>query len=91
MINRDNLLQDIHQLNLAYLLLVQRLASETGDVNTLSNGLSGEMLEKVAALTLPQLVSLAETNQIIVKPTFNCAEPAKNNAYESLKLSSRFI
>lgn len=91
MIKHDNLLHDIHQLNLAYLLLVQRLASEPGDVSQLSNGLSNDVIEKVAGLTLPQLVSLAETNQIIVKPSFQCSPSENSGAYELLKSNQRFI
>ncbi|AMO48239.1 transcriptional activator (FlhD) [Kosakonia oryzendophytica] len=91
MIKHNNLLHDIHQLNLAYLLLVQRLASEPGDVSQLSNGLSHDVIEKVAGLTLPQLVSLAETNQIIVKPSFHSSPLENSGAYEGLKSNQRFI
>ncbi len=90
MIKHDNLLHDIHQLNLAYLLLVQR-RKRTGDVSQLSNGLSNDMIEKVAGLTLPQLVSLAETNQIIVKPSFQYSPSENSGAYELLKSNQRFI
>ncbi|WOZ76031.1 MULTISPECIES: flagellar transcriptional regulator FlhD [Kosakonia] len=90
MIERNNLLHEIYQLNLAYLLLVQRLANESDCASKLSNGLSEDMIEKIAGLTLPQLVSLAETNQIIVKPSFNCALPERGQSYVSRKMNVRF-
>ncbi|MGK9172024.1 flagellar transcriptional regulator FlhD [Yokenella regensburgei] len=68
MTNKRTVLEDVQQFNLSYLLLIQRIASETdSDVTTIS-GLSEEMIAAIQSLDLPKLASLAETNQFLVKP-----------------------
>ncbi|PHH04735.1 flagellar transcriptional regulator FlhD [Leclercia adecarboxylata] len=57
-------LTDIHYLNLSYLLLLQRLSCT--QENSLLAGVNFELLATIKDLPLPKLVSLAETNQLII-------------------------
>ncbi|EMB4295537.1 flagellar transcriptional regulator FlhD [Enterobacter roggenkampii] len=57
-------LNDIHNINMSYLLLLQRLScSQEAHLLT---GINGELLDSIRSLPLPKLVSLADTNQLII-------------------------
>lgn len=68
MTNKNTLIQDIHYLNLSYLLLIQRLACDSFPDAEYLSGMEKEMIETFQSLTLPQLVSLAESGHFLVRP-----------------------
>ncbi|MDC9621502.1 flagellar transcriptional regulator FlhD [Xenorhabdus sp. XENO-7] len=59
------LLKHIYDINLSYLLLAQRLINHEKASAMFRLGISESMADTLAELTLPQLVKLAETNQLI--------------------------
>ncbi|CAO95996.1 flagellar transcriptional regulator FlhD [Erwinia tasmaniensis] len=60
-------LQNIHDLNLSYLLLCQKLISTDKSAAGFRLGLPEETINNLKALTLPQLIKLAATNQLICR------------------------
>jgi flagellar transcriptional activator FlhD len=73
MIDNDEL-KNIHILNLSYLLLAQRLINEDRIAAKFRLGIDDAMVKILEVLTLPQLVKLSETNQIICQFRFECPE-----------------
>lgn len=67
MSNFDEFLQNIHDINLSYLLLAQQLIRQDRFAAGFRLGLSENTIDNLKALTLPQLLKLAETNQFICR------------------------
>lgn len=61
----SELLKHIYDINLSYLLLAQRLIVQDKASAMFRLGVSEEMAITLAALTLPEMVKLAETNQLV--------------------------
>ena len=60
-------LQSIHNLNLTYLLLAQRLIREDKFAAGFRLGLDSAILDSLSDLTLPQLIKMASTSQLICR------------------------
>ncbi|KAA8996692.1 flagellar transcriptional regulator FlhD [Affinibrenneria salicis] len=67
----SELLKHIYDINLSYLLLAQRLINAEKDSAMFRLGIDEEMADALLKLTLPQMVKLAETNQLICHFRFN--------------------
>jgi flagellar transcriptional activator FlhD len=67
----SELLKHIYDINLSYLLLAQRLISNDKASAMFRLGVTEEMANSLSELTLPQMVKLAETNQLICQFRFN--------------------
>ncbi|EBG1721321.1 flagellar transcriptional regulator FlhD [Salmonella enterica] len=61
----SELLKHIYDINLSYLLLAQRLIVQDRASAMFRLGINEEMANTLGALTLPQMVKLAETNQLV--------------------------
>ncbi|CAQ88657.1 DNA-binding transcriptional dual regulator with FlhC (modular protein) [Escherichia fergusonii ATCC 35469] len=61
----SELLKHIYDINLSYLLLAQRLILQDKASAMFRLGIDEEMATTLEALTLPQMVKLAETNQLV--------------------------
>lgn len=67
MSNFDEYLQNIHDINLSYLLLAQQLIREDKFAAGFRLGLSEGTIDNLKELSLPQLMKLATTNQLICR------------------------
>jgi len=67
----SELLKHIYDINLSYLLLAQRLISQDKASAMFRLGVTEEMANTLGELTLPQMVKLAETNQLICQFRFD--------------------
>ena len=67
----SELLKHVYDINLSYLLLAQRLISEDKASAMFRLGISEEMATTLGGLTLPQMVKLAETNQLVCQFRFD--------------------
>ena len=67
----SELLKHIYDINLSYLLLAQRLISQDKASAMFRLGVNEEMANTLGELTLPQMVKLAETNQVICQFRFD--------------------
>jgi flagellar transcriptional activator FlhD len=67
----SELLKHIYDINLSYLLLAQRLISQDKPSAMFRLGVNEEMANTLGELTLPQMVKLAETNQVICQFRFD--------------------
>ncbi|HBI10523.1 MAG TPA: flagellar transcriptional regulator FlhD [Franconibacter pulveris] len=67
----SELLKHIYDINLSYLLLAQRLISQDKASAMFRLGINEEMATTLVELTLPQMVKLAETNQLVCQFRFN--------------------
>lgn len=65
--NFDEEIQVIHDLNLSYLLLAQRLIREDKFAAGFRLGLCEATIDTLKELTLPQLIKLSTTNQLICR------------------------
>ncbi|EEQ08208.1 MULTISPECIES: flagellar transcriptional regulator FlhD [Yersinia] len=63
----DEQLQRIHDINLSYLLLAQQLIREDKFAAGFRLGLTEEAIDSLKELSLPQLIKLASTNQLICR------------------------
>ncbi|PNM24096.1 flagellar transcriptional regulator FlhD [Yersinia enterocolitica] len=61
----SELLKHIYDINLSYLLLAQRLINDEKASAMFRLGITDTMADALAQLTLPQMVKLAETNQLV--------------------------
>ncbi|AOM39476.1 flagellar transcriptional regulator FlhD [Xenorhabdus hominickii] len=77
------LLKHIYDINLSYLLLAQRLINHEKASAMFRLGISESMADTLAELTLPQLVKLAETNQLVCHFRFEDHETVKQLTKES--------
>ncbi|MDI7239416.1 flagellar transcriptional regulator FlhD [Providencia huaxiensis] len=71
MSSTTDFLKHIYDINLSYLLLAQKLISQEKASAMFRLGISDAMATTLADLTLPQLVKLAETNQLICQFRFD--------------------
>ena len=67
MSNFDEYLQNIHDINLSYLLLAQQLIRQDKFAAGFRLGLSEGTINNLKDLSLPQLMKLATTNQLICR------------------------
>ncbi|GAB2800311.1 flagellar transcriptional regulator FlhD [Halomonas shantousis] len=67
----DNLLDDIRDINLSYLLLVQRLLSEDRVTAMFRLKISESMADLLESLSVKQLSQLARTNQMLCRLCFD--------------------
>lgn len=67
MSNFDEYLQNIHDINLSYLLLAQQLIRQDKFAAGFRLGLSEGTIDNLKELSLPQLMKLATTNQLICR------------------------
>ncbi len=65
--NVDEQLQRIHDINLSYLLLAQQLIREDKFAAGFRLGLTEATIDALKELSLPQLIKLASTNQLICR------------------------
>ncbi len=70
----SELLKHIYDINLSYLLLAQRLIGQDKPSAMFRLGINEEMATTLVELTLPQMVKLAETNQLICEFRFDSHE-----------------
>jgi len=67
----SELLKHIYDINLSYLLLAQRLIAQDKASAMFRLGVTEEMAQTLGELTLPQMVKLAETNQVVCQFRFS--------------------
>lgn len=67
MSNFDEYLQNIHDINLSYLLLAQQLIRQDKFAASFRLGLSEGTIDNLKELSLPQLMKLAATDQLICR------------------------
>jgi len=65
--NFDEQIQGIHDINLSYLLLAQRLIREDRLAAGFRLGLNDATIDSLKDLSLPQLMKLASTNQLVCR------------------------
>ncbi len=82
--NTTDLLKQIYDINLSYLLLAQNLIKEEKSSAMFRLGITEKIASTLAKLTLTQLIKLAETNQFICQFRF-----ASNEIIEKLTKDSR--
>ncbi|MEX3022562.1 flagellar transcriptional regulator FlhD [Kluyvera sp. STS39-E] len=70
----SELLKHIYDINLSYLLLAQRLIGQDKASAMFRLGLNEDMAKVLGELTLPQMVKLAETNQLVCQFRFDNAQ-----------------
>lgn len=63
----DERIEDIHDINLSYLLFAQRLIREDRHTAGFRLGLDDATIDSLKDLTLPQLIKLSATNQLICR------------------------
>lgn len=63
--SQTNFLDEIQELNLAYLLLAQRLLSEDREAGIFRLKIDGEMADLLLSLSVRQLTRLSRTNQLL--------------------------
>lgn len=71
MSNSSELLNEIKEVNLSYLLLAQRLLREDKTTGMFRLGISSELADVLANLTLAQTVKLASSNQLLARFRFD--------------------
>ncbi|MBM0911863.1 flagellar transcriptional regulator FlhD, partial [Escherichia coli] len=64
-------MNNIYEINLSYLLLAQRLIVQDKASAMFRLGINEEMATTLAALTLPQMVKLAATKQLVCHSRFD--------------------
>ena len=67
----SELLKHIYDINLSYLLLAQHLIGQDKASAIFRLGITDDMATTLVELTLPQMVKLAETNQLVCQFRFN--------------------
>lgn len=67
----SELLKHIYDFNLSYLFLAQRLINDEKESAMFRLGIDETMVDTLAQLTLPQMVKLAETNQLVCNLRFS--------------------
>ena len=79
----SELLKHIYDINLSYLLLAQRLIGQDKASAMFRLGLNEDMAKVLGELTLPQMVKLAETNQLVCQFRFDNAQTITRLTQES--------
>lgn len=64
------LLKDIHNLNLTYLLLLKKMATEDTDLCIARLGIAEDLFHEIISCSLQQMIAISQTNQLIVRPRF---------------------
>ncbi len=67
----SDMLSEIKEVNLSYLLLAQRLLREDKSTGMFRMGISEQLAEVLANLTLAQTVRLAASNQVLCRFRFD--------------------
>jgi len=67
----SELLKHIYDINLSHLLLAQRLINDDKASAMFRLGIDDVMVDTLGQLTLPQMVKLAETNQLLCQFRFD--------------------
>ncbi|MGP9673443.1 MULTISPECIES: flagellar transcriptional regulator FlhD [unclassified Halomonas] len=65
--SHTNYLDEIEEINLAYLLLAQRLLSEDRETALFRLKIDNDVAERLSSLSARQLTKLARTNQLICR------------------------
>ncbi|EOG8086145.1 flagellar transcriptional regulator FlhD [Enterobacter roggenkampii] len=78
----SELLKHIYDINLSYLLLAQRLIRDKASA-MFRLGINEEMATMLGGLTLPQMVKLAETNQLVCQFRFDDSQTITRLTQES--------
>jgi flagellar transcriptional activator FlhD len=68
---QSNMLSEIKEVNLSYLLLVQRLLREDKPTGMFRMGISEQLADVLANLTLAQAVRLAASSQLLCRFRFD--------------------
>ena len=68
---QSDLLNEIREVNLSYLLLAQRLLREDKPMGMFRMGISEQLADVLASLTLAQTVKLAASNQVLCRFRFD--------------------
>ncbi|BAC24176.1 flhD [Wigglesworthia glossinidia endosymbiont of Glossina brevipalpis] len=63
--SNDNILKNIHEINLSYLLLAQELIKQDKKVASFRLGVCEDTLNKISKLSLSELIKLGAINQLI--------------------------
>ncbi|ACY84177.1 flagellar transcriptional regulator FlhD [Edwardsiella piscicida] len=79
----SEILKHIYDINLSYLLLAQRLIHDDKASAMFRLGIDAEMAETLVQLTLPQMVKLAETNQLVCQFRFEDHQTIQRLTQES--------
>ncbi|MGY0156314.1 flagellar transcriptional regulator FlhD [Edwardsiella tarda] len=77
------ILKHIYDINLSYLLLAQRLIHDDKPSAMFRLGIDADMAEMLVQLTLPQMVKLAETNQLVCQFRFENHQTIQRLTQES--------
>lgn len=67
----SELLKQIYDINLSYLLLAQRLINQEKASAMFRLGVDEQVADALSQLTLPEMIKLAEINQLICQFRFN--------------------
>ncbi|MDH4573327.1 MULTISPECIES: flagellar transcriptional regulator FlhD [Salinicola] len=70
----NSLLDDIQDLNLSYLLLVQRLLNEDRESAMFRLDLNADLADTIGQLSIKQLTQLSRTNQLLCHLRFTDAD-----------------
>lgn len=79
----SELLKHIYDINLSYLLLAQRLIGQDKASAMFRLGINEDMAKTLGTLTLPQMVKLAETNQLVCQFRFDDSQTITRLTQES--------
>ena len=79
----SELLKHIYDINLSYLLLAQRLIGQDKASAMFRLGINEAMAKVLGELTLPQMVKIAETNQLVCQFRFDDAQTITRLTQES--------
>ena len=71
--NQDPVLHDIRDVNLSYLLLVQRLLREDYSIGLYRSGLNDDAGKRLIGMTMSQIVALANSNSLLCSFRLNDA------------------
>ncbi|WP_110687223.1 flagellar transcriptional regulator FlhD [Salinicola aestuarinus] len=70
----NSLIDDIQDLNLSYLLLVQRLLNDDRESAMFRLNLDAELADTIGSLSIRQLTQLSRTNQLLCHLRFTSAD-----------------
>ena len=79
----SELLKHIYDINLSYLLLALRLIGQDKASAMFRLGINEDMAKVLGELTLPQMVKLAETNQLVCQFRFDDSQTITRLTQES--------
>lgn len=71
MSNKSDMLNEIREVNLSYLLLAQRLLREDKPMGMFRMGISDQLADVIANLSLAQTVKLAASSQVLCRFRFD--------------------